>query len=149
MAQREPDLEDQPDFTWKVVLVGNKQVGKTSISNRYVEGTFNEEYKTSTEVKFKRKNVAVPGTQSVAQLHIWDTLGQERFKSLGPIFFRRSIAALLVYDVCNRDSFVACESWSEQIKDNSDENVVIILVGNKVDKPDKVITYDMGSEYAR
>ena len=62
MAQREPDLEDQPDFTWKVVLVGNKQVGKTSISNRYVEGTFSEEYKTSTEVKFKRKNVAIPGT---------------------------------------------------------------------------------------
>ena len=54
-----------------------------------------------------------------------------------------------MYDVCDRDSFVACESWSEQIKDNSDENVVIILVGNKVDKPDKVITYDMGSEYAR
>ena len=49
--------DDQADFSWKLILVGNKMVGKTSISNRYVEGTFSEEYKTSTEVKFKRKNI--------------------------------------------------------------------------------------------
>ena len=57
--------DDQADFSWKLILVGNKMVGKTSISNRYVEGTFSEEYKTSTEVKFKRKNIEVPGTQKV------------------------------------------------------------------------------------
>ena len=64
MAQREAEvnMDDQPDHTWKVILVGNKKVGKTSISNRYVEGTFTEEYKTSTEVKFKRKNVPIAGT---------------------------------------------------------------------------------------
>ena len=113
MVSREPDLDDQPDYTWKVVLVGNKQVGKTSISNRYVEGTFSEDYKTSTEVKYKRKNVAIAGTQNIAQLHIWDTLGQERFKALAPIFFRRSIAALLVYDVTNKESFLALETWNQ------------------------------------
>ena len=55
--QAAANQDDQADFSWKVILVGNKMVGKTSISNRYVEGTFSEEYKTSTEVKFKRKNV--------------------------------------------------------------------------------------------
>lgn len=149
MAQREPNLEEQPDYTWKVILVGNKKVGKTSISNRFVENTFSENYETSTEVKYKRKNVAINATQDIAQLHIWDTLGQERFKALAPIFFRRSIAALLVYDVCDRDSFLALESWHQQIKDNAEENIVVILVGNKVDKPDKVISSDMGAEYAR
>ena len=149
MAQRDVDLDDQPDYTWKVILVGNKKVGKTSISNRFVENTFTENYETSTEVKFKRKNVVIPNTQNIAELHIWDTLGQERFKALAPIFFRRSIAALLVYDVCDRDSFLALETWCQQLKDNTEENIVVILVGNKVDKPDKVISYDMGAEYAR
>lgn len=92
--------------------MGNKMVGKTSISNRYTEGTFNENYVTSTEVKFKRKNVVIPGSQQVAQLHIWDTLGQERFKAIAPIFYRRSIGALLVYDVTNKESFLALETWS-------------------------------------
>ena len=113
MAQQEVDLDDQPDFTWKVILVGNKKVGKTSISNRFVDGTFTEIYTSSQEVKYKRKNMAITGTQNIAQLHIWDTLGQERFKALAPIFFRRSIAALLVYDVCDRDSFLALESWHQ------------------------------------
>ena len=141
--------EEQPDYTWKVILVGNKKVGKTSISTRYVDSTFEDEYNTSTEVKYKRKKVAVPNTQNIAELHIWDTLGQERFKAIAPIFFRRSIAALLVYDVTDKDSFLALEGWSQQIKDNAEENTVVILVGNKVDKPDKVISYEMGAEYAR
>ena len=76
-------------------------------------------------------------------------MGQERFKALAPIFFRRSIAALLVYDVTDRESFLALETWVQQIKDNTDENIVVMLVGNKVDKPDKAISYDMGAEYAR
>jgi GTPase SAR1 family protein len=62
MAQKEADLDEQPDYTWKVILVGNKKVGKTSISNRFVEGTFDENYKSSTEVKYKRKNVVIQGT---------------------------------------------------------------------------------------
>ena len=95
-----------------MVLVGNKQVGKTSISTRFVENTFDELYQTSKEVKFKRKNVVIPGSQDTAQLHIWDTLGQERFKALAPIFFRKSIGAFLVYDVTNRESFLALETWS-------------------------------------
>ena len=148
MAQA-TDLDEQPDYTWKVILVGNKKVGKTSISTRFVENTFDENYQTSTEVKFKRKNVPIAGTQSIAQLHIWDTLGQERFKSLAPIFFRRSIAALLVYDVTDRDSFLSLQGWAKQIKDNAEEGIVVILVGNKVDLPNKEITYETGAEYAR
>lgn len=124
-------------------------VGKTSISNRYTDGTFNEDYFTSTEVKFKRKNVLIPGTQQVAQLHIWDTLGQERFKAIAPIFYRRSIGAIMVYDVTNKESFLAMESWAQQVKNNSAEDTVVMLVGNKMDKPDKVITSEMGAEFAR
>ena len=59
MAQRQANLDEQPDYTWKVILVGNKKVGKTSISNRFVDGSFEENYQTSTEVKYKRKNVVI------------------------------------------------------------------------------------------
>ena len=124
-------------------------VGKTSISNRYVNGTFSEEYKTSTTVQFVRKNVVVPNTQLMAQLHIWDTLGQEKFKAIAPIFYKRSIGALLVYDCTDRESFLACESWYEQVKNNSTEDTIVLLLGNKVDKPGKVISSEMGAEYAR
>ena len=124
-------------------------VGKTSISNRYVNNQFSEEYKTSTKVQFVRKNIVIPGTQSVAALHIWDTLGEEKFKAIAPIFYKRSIGALLVYDCTDKDSFLACDSWYQQVKNNSTEDTIVLLLGNKVDKPDKVISSEMGAEYAR
>lgn len=149
MVSNSAELDDVPDYTWKVILVGNKKVGKTSISTRYVEDTFDDDYNVTTQVKYKRKNVAIQNAKQVAQLHIWDTLGQEKFKSLAPLFFRRSVAALLVYDVTDRDSFLAIDSWYKQIRDNTQESIVVMLVGNKIDKPDKVITHEMGAEFAR
>ena len=110
MVERQQE-DEQPDYVWKVILVGNKHVGKTSISSRFVENTFNEEQVSSTEVKYKRKTLQIQGSNNLAELHLWDTLGQERFKAIAPLFFRRSIAALLVYDVTDKDSFLALESW--------------------------------------
>ena len=141
--------EDAPDFQFKVILVGNKKVGKTSISNRYVHNIFKENYQTSTKVEFKRKNVPIPETQLMAQLHIWDTLGQEKFKTLAPVFFRRSAAAFLVYDVTDKQTFLALDSWHKQIEESTDKNILIMLLGNKVDLPNKEVTYDMGAEYAK
>lgn len=68
---------------------------------------------------------------------------------MGPIFFRRSIAAFLVYDSTDRESFLAVDSWGKQLKENTEENIVIILIGNKIDLPNKVISYDVGAEFAR
>lgn len=64
-----------PDYTWKIILVGNKKVGKTSITNRFCNNTFDEEYKSSQEVQFTRKNLTIEDTDKWTQLHIWDTLG--------------------------------------------------------------------------
>ena len=76
-------------------------------------------------------------------------MGQERFKAIAPIFYRRSIGALLVYDVTDKDSFLALESWYQQIKQNAEEDILVMLLGNKVDKPDKVISSESGAELAR
>ena len=113
------EADENPDYTWKVILVGNKRVGKTSISNRYLSDSFNEDEQSSQKVQYRKKQLVIPESQHIAELHIWDTLGQEKFKSLAPIFFRKSAAALLVYDVTDKDSFLALSGWHEQIKNNS------------------------------
>ena len=100
MVENQDDVE-APDFNWKMILVGNKMVGKTSITTRHVDNTFTEEYKTTTQVQWSRKLAKINNTDKYAQLHIWDTLGQEKFKALAPLFFRKSVGAFLVYDVTN------------------------------------------------
>ena len=138
-----------PDYTWKVILVGNKKVGKTSITNRFVNNKFNEEYKSSQEIQFQRKNLAIEGSDKWTQLHIWDTLGQEKFKSLAPVFFRKSFGAFLVYDVTNKESFLALESWKAQLSNTAESKIVVMLIGNKVDLPEKEVSSEMGQEFAR
>lgn len=100
-------------------------------------------------MQFQKKNLDIAGTDKWAQLHIWDTLGQEKFKSMAPIFFRRSVGAFLVYDVTNIESFHALQSWKDQIVNNADGTIIVMLLGNKCDLPNKVVTYEMGQEFAR
>lgn len=88
--------------------------------------------------------MTIEGTDKWSQLHIWDTLGQEKFKSLAPVFFRKSVGAFLVYDVTNKDSFLALESWKEQLNNTSDTKIVVMLLGNKVDLPNKQVTSEEG-----
>ena len=98
-----------PDFSFKVIVVGNKRVGKTSITNRCVFDEFNENSQSTRVVQVVPKIIKIKGTEKVAQIHIWDTLGQEKFMSLSALFFRRSMGALLVYDVSSMESFLAIE----------------------------------------
>ena len=88
--------------------------------------------------------MTIEGTDKWTQLHIWDTLGQEKFKSLAPVFFRKSVGAFLVYDVTNKESFLALESWKEQLNNTNDTKIVVMLVGNKVDLPNKQVTSEDG-----
>ena len=76
----------------------------------------------------------IEGTADWAQVQIWDTLGQEKFHSLAPLFFRRAVGAFLVYDVSDRESFDCLELWHQQILKNVDNRVIVMLIGNKKDK---------------
>ncbi len=140
---------EKADYTWKIILVGNKKVGKTSITSRYVRNDFKEEYKSSQQIELQRKNLPIEGTDKWTQLHIWDTLGQEKFKSIAPVFFKKSVGCFLVYDVTNRESFLALEGWRQQLIKDSDTKIVVMLLGNKVDMPNKVVSSEEGQEYAR
>ena len=129
--------------------MGNKRVGKTSITNRAVYEEFNENEASTRVVQISQKTVAIQDTEKKAQLHVWDTLGQEKFMSLAPLFFRRAVAAFLVYDVCQLESFKALDKWYEQILKNTDSRVLIFVLGNKKDKTtSREVPYNVGMQYA-
>ena len=141
--------KDCPDFNYKLILVGHERVGKTSITNRFVNDMFNEKEGISKTVQIQRKIVKIESTNKWAQLHIWDTLGQEKFKALAPLFFRKAVGAFLVYDCTSKVSFDAVEEWFQQMVNNIDSRVIIMLLGNKCDLPNREVPYNVAMEYAR
>ena len=116
----------------KVVIVGDSDVGKTSLSRRYCEGEFKSDQPT-IGANFLRTRVVVDGIE--ISLQIWDTAGQERFRSMAPMYYRGAKAAICVFDVTNEESFHRLSSWMRDLKPFADPNCVICLAGNKCDKP--------------
>ena len=100
------------DFNYKLILIGNSQAGKTSITNKFVDDTFNEKEERSRNVQIQRKTIPIENSDNKwAQLHIWDTLGQEKFKSVAPLYYKKSVGAFLVYDITDRKSFEGMDEW--------------------------------------
>ena len=91
----------------------------------------------------------IEGTADWVAVQIWDTLGQEKFHSLAPLFFRRAVGAFLVYDVSDRVSFDSLDLWHQQILKNVDNRVITMLIGNKKDKIKREVPYKMAAEYAK
>jgi len=118
----------------KVVIVGDSDVGKTSLSIRYCHGEF-ESHQPTIGANFLKVRVVVEGTE--LSLQIWDTAGQERFRSMAPMYYRGAKAAICVFDVTNEDSFHRVSSWMRDLKPFADPNCVICLAGNKCDKAEK------------
>lgn len=115
----------------KLVLLGDGRVGKTSLTLRYVNNVFSEKQTATIQASYLTKRVTVDG--QVVTLCIWDTAGQERFHALGPIYYRDADAALLVYDLLDKDSFDRVQSWVRELKKMASKNIVLAIAGNKSD----------------
>jgi small GTP-binding protein len=122
---------DAFDYLFKVVLVGDAEVGKTSLTTRFAYGTFTDGYISTLGVDFIVKSI--PLNNYIVKLQAWDTAGQERYSGVRPIYYRGAKGALLVYDITVRQSFVNLEKWLAQIRKYSGPHVPIIIVGNKLD----------------
>lgn len=116
----------------KVCVIGDTDVGKTSLSMRYCHGEFPENSTPTIGASFLQKRVLIDGME--ISLQIWDTAGQERFRSMAPMYYRGAKAAICVFDVTNEESFNRVVSWLRDLKAHADPNVVICLAGNKCDK---------------
>ncbi|XP_061873142.1 ras-related protein Rab-18-B isoform X2 [Colius striatus] len=139
---------DGAGLALRLLLVGDCSVGKSSLLLRFTEGTFQPGLKPTIGVDFKVKKMVVDG--HAVQLSIWDTAGHERYRTLTPCYYRGAQGVVLVYDVTRKETFTGLESWLKELEmytTNSD--VVTMLVGNKIDKPDREVERGEGLQFAR
>lgn len=116
----------------KVCLLGETGVGKTSLSNRFVNEEFNDKTESTIGAAFLSKSITFDGQNYKFQ--IWDTAGQEKYKSLAPMYYRGSSAAIVVYDITHFQTYNAIKGWVKDLQESCDiENFVLIIAGNKSD----------------
>ena len=140
-------LEQQYDFLFKILLVGNSSVGKSSLFLRFVDDIWNDVFVPTIGVDFKIKTLKI--NEKNVKLQIWDTAGQERFRTIISSYYRGAQGILLVFDVTEKESFESLNNWLIEIEKNANKNVVKILIGNKSDLEDKrVISYSQAKDFA-
>ena len=140
-------VEEEYDFIFKVLLLGNSDIGKSSLLLRYVDSVWNDAFVPTIGVDFKVKTLTI--NEKKVKMQIWDTAGQERFRTVVATYFRGAHGILLLYDVTNKDSFKNLESWLIEIEKNAKEKVLKILIGNKCDlTDDREISTEEGKAFA-
>ena len=126
--------DDDTEISCKVVLIGNSGVGKTSIINQYITNVFNEEQLTTTGATYSTKKLFIESKNKTISFEIWDTAGQEKYRSLTKMFYKDSSIVIMVYDITNEESFNDIKNyWFEEVINNINENVIMAIVGNKND----------------
>merc|ERR1719228_1376452 len=136
------------DFLFKILLIGDSGVGKSSLLLRYSEDTFNETYISTIGVDFKIKTLTL-GDKAV-KLQVWDTAGQERFRTITESYYRGSHGIIIVYDITSLASFLHIPQWMTEISRYAGHTVTRMVVGNKVDQEEKrEVTVEMGQELSR
>ena len=134
-------------FKYKVVFLGDQSVGKTSIIHRFIYDAFDENYQATIGIDFMSHKMYVE--DKIIILNLWDTAGQERFKSLIPSYIKDSAVAIVVFDITSRQSFQSVDKWIEDAKNLRDDDVLLILAGNKADLSDqRQVTTQEAQEYA-
>lgn len=123
--------DDDYDYLFKVVLIGDSGVGKSNLLSRFTRNEFSLESKSTIGVEFATRSINVDGKMIKAQ--IWDTAGQERYRAITSAYYRGAVGALLVYDITRHVTFENVERWLKELKDHTDTNIVVMLVGNKSD----------------
>lgn len=122
---------DMAGQRYKVVILGEGRVGKTSILLRYVRGEYSDRQQSTLQASYLDKKVSAGG--QTANLSIWDTAGQERFHALGPIYYRDADGALLVYDITDFESFTKVRKWVRELRSIVGNDISIVIAGNKFD----------------
>ena len=140
--------EENYNMIFKIVLVGDSGVGKTNLLLRYLKNEFNTQTKATVGVEFGNTKVQIDNALIKAQ--IWDTAGQERYRSITSAYYKGAHGALIVYDITRKDSFDSVEKWLSDLKNNGEEKMVIMAIGNKCDMVnERVISTEEGEAKAQ
>ena len=129
--------DETEENNFKIVLIGESGVGKTSIISQFVDQIFEDDLQTSTGGSFSSKTLTF-NNGKIIKLEIWDTAGQERYRALTKIFYKNALAAVLVYDITRKQSFEELKNyWIKQIKESAPENIILAIAANKSDLLDR------------
>ena len=140
-------MEKEYDYIFKVLLVGNSVVGKSSLILRYVDQIWNDVFVPTIGVDFKVKSLEIENKS--IKLQIWDTAGQERFRNVISSYFKGAHGILLIFDITSRDSFKELENWLAEVEKNASTQILKILIGNKCDlEEEREISKDEGEAFA-
>ncbi|KAA8542815.1 hypothetical protein F0562_023967 [Nyssa sinensis] len=124
-------FDDECDYLFKTVLIGDSAVGKSNLLSRYARDEFHLDSKPTIGVEFAYRNIKVGDKLIKAQ--IWDTAGQERFRAITSSYYRGALGAMLVYDITRRATFENLKKWLYEVRQFGSPDMVVVLVGNKSD----------------
>ena len=145
MVQNSLDNNKQR-YNLKIIVIGDIAVGKTCFIDRYISNNFTEELKCSIGFQYKQKQLDIDG-ETEANLHIWDTSGEEKYMSVTNQYYKDSNGAMVVYDLTNEKSFKMLDKWIKEVKDKAPKDISIMVVGNKSDLFNEKV--DLGNELDR
>jgi len=132
---------------FKLVLLGESAVGKSSLVLRFVKGQFHEYQESTIGAAFLTQTVCLDDT--TVKFEIWDTAGQERYHSLAPMYYRGAQAAIVVYDITNQESFAKAKNWVKELQRQANPNIVIAFAGNKADLANKrMVEFEESQAYS-
>ena len=131
----------------RYIIVGDPSVGKSCILNQFLNGAFTEDYDITVGVEFGAKTIEFNNKK--VKLQIWDTAGQDSFKSITRAYYRGSAAALICYDITSKESFENLEGWLDECRTNGNPEMTLVLVGNKTDLEDeREVSKEEGKDFA-
>ena len=132
----------------KIVLVGDTEVGKTCVLMRLVHKEFTLDTEPTIGAAFQNYYMKLDENQTV-QLQIWDTAGQEQYKSLAPMYYRAANVAIIFFDLTNETSFKNISLWIDELTQKAPEQISIVICGNKKDLPNRSVTFHDAKQYAK
>lgn len=148
MEKSGQSINAEYDYLFKLLLIGNSGVGKSCMLMRYAENTFTSNFYNTIGVDFKIKTINLDNKS--IKLQIWDTAGQDRFRTITCSYYRGAHGIIVVYDITDRESFENVKTWMQEIEKYAQENVNRLLVGNKCDMGDKrQVSFEEGLELAK
>ena len=132
---------------YKIILVGDMGVGKSSILSQYIKQIFPDSPLPTIAIEFATKVIKLKEGGYV-KAQIWDTAGQEKYKSITSHHYRKAVGALLVYDITRKSTFVDCIKWYNELKNYCERDCVICLIGNKNDIKKREVTFEEGKNFS-
>jgi len=121
----------KPSYRFKILLLGDPAVGKTSLINKFIQGRFEVDYKATIGVDIMSKTVYVDGFE--IKLSLWDIAGQDKFRFFRNVFYRGASGAILVFDLTRLSSFTNLDNWVKELNEYVKDKIPLIIIGNKLD----------------